>query len=269
MTQSQPSPRIVAWKFVIVGLIAGVMGGGLGVGGGIILVPLLIYIGLERHRSHATSLAAIILIATVGATSFALSGEINVALGLTIGLGGVVGSVIGANTMNRMSPRALTIVFAIILLVAGIRLLTGAAPLPGSGDMGSVSRTLVALTIGLVAGFFAGIAGIGGGVVNVPAGVFFLGMDQHEAQGTSLLAIILTAIAGTVANYRNDRLVLKEGLLAGLGGAVGSLIGSQLALGASEETLALILGVLVVLVAIRTLYRVYQTDQSTKVVSST
>jgi uncharacterized protein len=249
---------------LLVGLIAGIMGGGLGVGGGIVLVPLLIYVGMERHNAHATSLAAIVLISIVGAASFASSGEVNVVLGLTIGIGGIFGSVIGANTMNKMSPRALTIVFAIILLIAGIRLLSGADPLPGSADLAFAGRTLIALGIGLVAGFFAGLAGIGGGVVNVPAGVFFLGMSQHEAQGTSLIAIVLTAIAGTAANYRNERLVLREGLLAGLGGAVGSLLGSQLALGASEDTLALILGALVVLVAIRTLVRVARGGQSTE-----
>lgn len=232
------------------------MGGGLGVGGGIVLVPLLIYVGLDRHRAHATSLAAIILISIVGAASFATSGELDVVLGVTIGVGGIVGSVIGANMMNRMSPRALSIVFALVLLVAGIRLLSGADPLPGSGDMSQVLQTLIALGIGLVAGFFAGMAGIGGGVVNVPAGIFFLGLGQYEAQGTSLLAIVMTAIAGTLANHRNERLIIREGLIVGAGGAVGSLVGSQLALGTNEDTLGVILGVLVIFVALRTLFRV-------------
>lgn len=237
------------------------MGGGLGVGGGIVLVPLLIYVGLDRHRAHATSLAAIILISVVGASSFAVSGELNVALGVTIGLGGIVGSVIGANIMHRMSPTALSIAFALVLLVAGIRLLAGAAPLPGSAEVSQVVQTLIALGIGLIAGVFAGMAGIGGGVVNVPAGIFFLGLTQYEAQGTSLLAIVMTATAGTLANHRNERLILKEGLTVGAGGAVGSLIGSQLALGTNEDTLGVILGVLVAFVALRTLFRVARPAQ--------
>lgn len=248
------------WKFVAVGLTAGIMGGGLGVGGGIILVPLLIYIGLDRHNAHATSLAGIILIAITGAASFGLSGELDLGLGITIGVGGIIGSVIGANTMNRMSPKALTIAFAIVLLIAGARMIFGSTP-EGSVDPG-LTITMTALGIGLVAGFFAGIAGIGGGVVNVPAGVFLLGLAQHEAQGTSLVAIVLTALAGTVANYRNERLVIREGLLVGVGGAAGSLLGSLLALGASEDTLALILGALVLFVAFRTLYRVVRAPQS-------
>jgi hypothetical protein len=233
------------------------------VGGGIILVPLLIFVGLDRHRAHATSLAAIILIATVGAISFGASGEVQLDIGLSIGFGGVIGSVLGANIMHRMSTRNLTIVFGLVLLVAGLRMVSGAEPLQGAGELSTFVQLAISVGIGLVGGFFAGIAGVGGGVVNVPAAVFFIGLTQHEGQGTSLLAIILTATAGTVANYRNGRVVPKDGLLAGAGGAVGSLLGSRLALGVNEDTLALAFGVLILIVALRTLFRVMRPAQST------
>lgn len=255
------------WKFVAVGLVAGILGGGLGVGGGIILVPLLVFVGLDRHRAHATSLAAIILIACVGAMSFGFSGELRLDVGLSIGVGGVVGSVLGANAMHRMSVRSLTIVFGVVLLVAGLRMVSGADPLPGAGDLSTAALVAISIGIGLVGGFFAGMAGVGGGVVNVPAAVFFIGLAQHEAQGTSLVAIVLTAIAGTWANYRNGRVLPKDGLLAGAGGAVGSLLGSRLALGANEDTLAFAFGVLILLVSLRTLFRVIRPSQSASAIS--
>jgi uncharacterized protein len=232
------------------------------VGGGIILVPLLIWVGLDRHRAHATSLAGIILIAVVGALSFGASGELRLDVGLAIGLGGVIGSVLGANAMNRMSARSLTIVFGVVLLVAGLRMVSGADPLPGAGDLSTAGLVAISIGIGLVGGFFAGMAGVGGGVVNVPATVFFVGLAQHEAQGTSLVAIVLTAIAGTWANHRNGRVVPKDGLLTGTGGALGSLLGSRLALGANEDTLAFAFGVLILLVSLRTLFRVMRPSQS-------
>ncbi|REK12782.1 MAG: sulfite exporter TauE/SafE family protein [Actinobacteria bacterium] len=246
------------WKLVFVGVAAGVLGGGLGLGGGIIMVPLLMYVGFDRHAAHATSLAAIVLIALSGSLSFGLSGELDLAVGLTIGVGGVVGSVIGATFMNRMSARSLTVVFAFVLIVAGARMVLGGNPEPGSIDLVFILETVIALGIGMVAGLFAGLAGIGGGVVNVPASVFFLGLAQHEAQGTSLLAILLTAIAGTITNYRNGRVRLRDGMFVGLGGATGSLIGSQVALGTSEDLLAVIFGSLVLFVGARTLYRVWR-----------
>lgn len=237
------------------GVAAGVLGGGLGLGGGFILVPLLVLAGFDRHRAHATSLAAIVFIAAAGALSFGASGEIDVAVGVVIGVGGIVGSALGATVMNRISARALTIIFSVVLLVAALRMIFGGDPLPGASDFSEWGRVVLALGIGILAGFFAGLAGVGGGVVIVPASVLLLGLDQHEAQGTSLLAIVLTAISGTIVNLRNSRVRPMDGLFAGVGGAVGSLVGSRLALEIEGRTLSLLFGIMVLLVALRSLYR--------------
>lgn len=235
------------------------MGGGLGVGGGIILVPLLIAVGLDRHRSHATSLAAIVLIAASGAISFGASGELSLGLGAVVGIGGVIGSVSGATVMHRASPRALTLVFSIVLLVAAVRMITGAEPLPGTADFGDIAQAAVGVAIGMVAGFFAGLAGIGGGVVIVPSSVLLLGLAQHEAQGTSLVAIVFTSVAATLVNWSNERVLLRDGLIAGLGGVVGSVLGSRAALAIEGRTLSLIFGFLILFVALRTIYQTWRT----------
>ncbi|MCZ6738362.1 MAG: TSUP family transporter, partial [Actinobacteria bacterium] len=88
------------------------------------------WLGFDQHRSHATSLAAIVLIAAAGAVSFGMSDELALGIGVVIGMGGIVGSVIGASVMHRTSPRTLTIIFGIVLLVAGLRMIGGANPLP-------------------------------------------------------------------------------------------------------------------------------------------
>lgn len=247
--------RVEPWKLVLIGLAAGIVGGGLGVGGGIVLVPLLVVVGLDQHGAHATSLAAIVLIALAGAISFGVSGELGVELGLIIGVGGILGSIIGATVMDRASPKALTIVFSIVLFVAAIRMISGADALPGSEEFGGLAQLLIGLGIGVTAGFFAGLAGIGGGVVIVPASVLLLGLSQHQAQGTSLMAIVLTALAGTAVNLRNKRVRLMDGLVVGLGGVVGSLVGSRLALGTEGRALSLVFGFLVLFVALRSFYR--------------
>jgi uncharacterized protein len=247
--------RVEPWKLVLIGVVAGVVGGGLGVGGGIIIVPLLVFVGLGRHRAHATSLSAIVFIAAAGALSFGASGEVDVLAGVIIGIGGIIGSVTGTTLMHRVSARALTLIFGVVLLVAGIRLVMGADPLPGAVDFPMLGQVAISLGIGIVAGFFAGLAGIGGGVVIVPASVLLLGLEQHQAQGTSLLAIVFTAIAGTVVNRKNQRVRLGDGLLAGVGGVVGSLTGSRLALLIEGRALSVVFGILVLFVASRTLYR--------------
>jgi hypothetical protein len=237
------------------GLVAGVVAGGLGVGGGIVLVPLLLWVGLDRHSAHATSLAAILPIAIAGAISFGLSGEVDLGIGVIVGIGGIVGSAIGATVMNRSSPRALTVVFDIVLLVAAVRMVMGGDPVVGTVGLEAPGQIGVALLIGAVAGFFAGLSGVGGGVVIVPATVLLLGLTQHEAQGTSLVAIIFTAVSATLVNLRNRRVLLRDGLVVGAGGVAGSLLGSQIALRTEGRTLSLVFGLLALFVVGQSLFR--------------
>jgi hypothetical protein len=122
----------------------------------------------------------------------------------------------------------------------------------GSGaDLEALGGLAIAVGIGLVSGAASGVAGIGGGVIMVPAMVFLLGMDQHLAEGTSLMAILFTAVAGTRVNLRNRRVDLRQATLTGVGGVLSALIGVRLAIGLSSETLTRVFGVFVVLVGAR------------------
>jgi uncharacterized protein len=251
--------RIEPWKLILIGLVAGVLSGGLGVGGGIVLVPLLIAVGLDRHRAHATSLAAIMPIAAAGALFYGMSGELALGIGVAVGLGGAAGSVAGATVMHRTSPRGLTIVFSILLVLVAVRMITGAEPVVGLGGLSVPAELAIGVGIGAVAGFFAGLAGIGGGVVIVPATVLLLALSQHQAQGASLVAIVLTAVSATVVNRRNRRLRVGDGLVAGIGGIFGSLLGTLVALATEGRTLSLIFGFLVLAVGLRGVWRIWRT----------
>ena len=245
------------WKLVLIGVTAGLLSGGFGVGGGIVLVPLLLAVGMDRHRAHATSLASIFPIAAAGAAIFALSGEVDLGVGVAVGAGGVVGSIVGASVMHRLSTRSLSIFFGLVILAAGIRMIFSNDPLPVAAGFDDLTLAAIAFGIGLVSGFFAGVAGIGGGIVIVPATVLLLGFTQHEAQGTSLLAIILTSIAATIINRKNRRVSLRDAVTVGIGGVAGSVLASQVALGIDGQILSALFGSLAVLIALRTFYRAF------------
>jgi uncharacterized membrane protein YfcA len=149
----------------------------------------------------------------------------------------------------------LSIFFGLVLLGAGIRMIVSSDPLPTSTGLDDLALIAIAFSIGLVSGFFAGVAGIGGGVVIVPATVMLLGFSQHQAQGTSLLAIILTSIAATIINRKNRRVSLMDAVTVGAGGVAGSLLASRVALGIDGRILSVAFGILAVVVALRTLYR--------------
>ncbi|HEV3472535.1 MAG TPA: TSUP family transporter [Actinomycetota bacterium] len=104
------------------GFVAGLMSGLLGVGGGIVMVPLLVYAAhLSQHQAHATSLAAVIAIGAAGAATFASGGEVDLALAGLLALGSLVGAPLGANVMARTPEGPLKIAFGILMIaVAGL-----------------------------------------------------------------------------------------------------------------------------------------------------
>lgn len=111
-------------RLVVTGLLGGLLAGFFGVGGGIVLVPLLVVLGrLSQHGAHATSLAAIFVIGLSTLAGYATAGEVDVALGVVLGIGGLAGSALGASLMHRLSERTLKLVFAGLLIALGIRML--------------------------------------------------------------------------------------------------------------------------------------------------
>lgn len=109
------------------------------------------------------------------------------------------------------------------------------------------------LAIGLSAGFLAGVLGIGGGVLMVPAMVLILSFNQHIAQGTSLLVIIPAAALGSFTHHRAGRLVLRDAAALAVGGVLGALLGSFTALSLDEELLRRLFAILLLAIAARML----------------
>lgn len=118
-------PRDVA-IVIASGLLAGVMSGLLGVGGGVVMVPLLVMAaGLTQHQAHATSLAAVVLVGAVGAATFAADGQVDVAFGGLLAAGSLFGAPLGARIMHRTAEGPLKVAFGVLMLVvAGMLLWT-------------------------------------------------------------------------------------------------------------------------------------------------
>ena len=107
--------------------------------------------------------------------------------------------------------------------------------------------------VGVAAGFLAGLLGIGGGIVMVPAMVLLFGFDQHVAQGTSLLVILPAALTGSYTHHRNGRLVLRDAALLAAGGVIGAVLGSVFALSLEDVLLRRLFAAFLLLSALRIL----------------
>ncbi|HVR32206.1 MAG TPA: sulfite exporter TauE/SafE family protein [Acidimicrobiia bacterium] len=112
------------FRLVIIAVSGGALSGFFGVGGGILLVPLiLLFLAPARKVAHATSLGAIIALSFAGMVGFAMSERVDWVVGVTLGAGGVIGGALGAQLMDKLSARTLRLIFAVVLVAAGLRML--------------------------------------------------------------------------------------------------------------------------------------------------
>lgn len=118
----------------------------------------------------------------------------------------------------------------------------------------SVSTIIVAIVLGLAAGVLSGLFGVGGGILFVPA-LVALGLGQLEAQGTSLLAILPTVLAGTWNQRRYGNLRPRTALVLGLASIAGVEVGARLATELPESTLRRLFAVLLFVAAAQLVLR--------------
>ena len=249
-----PAPR---WSVVLGGgAAAGLIGGLFGVGGGVLLVPLLVLVlHVPQHRAHATSLVAVACSAVTGAVRFGMDGAVAVPGAIALSLGAITGAQIGARFMKRMTEGNLRRAFAIVLLLLALRFFfTGGDPSTAAGaDTAVPAFTLPVLALhvlgGVAAGIISSVLGVGGGVITVPLLVLAFGYGQHIAEGTSLAVIIPTAVTGALAHHRSGLTDWRLGGWLGLGAVAGAGFGASIALGLPADTLARFFGVLQLVVA--------------------
>jgi uncharacterized membrane protein YfcA len=114
---------------------------------------------------------------------------------------------------------------------------------------------IMLIIVGLAAGTLAGLVGVGGGVIIIPALVYILGFTQKEAQGTSLGILLLPVGILAVANYYKQGYIdIKAVIIISLAFVIGGFLGSKLALSISQDTLRKIFGTLLLVLAIKMLF---------------
>ncbi len=114
---------------------------------------------------------------------------------------------------------------------------------------------LIIIMVGIAAGILGGLVGVGGGIIIVPALVYFIGFNQHTAQGTSLGLIMLpVGILGVLQYYKAGHVDFRVVGILAIGFLVGSFFGSKVALSLSQETVKKVFAVLMILIAIKMLF---------------
>ncbi|WP_022868792.1 sulfite exporter TauE/SafE family protein [Schaalia vaccimaxillae] len=238
---------------IITGVCAGFLSGLFGVGGGLVIVPaLMAVLGMDQRRASATSLVAIVLTAVVGAISYASTGQISLIATAFVVVGALVGSQIGVWLLRILPDKVLPWIFvgfAVFVIVSQqfqVPVREGAISI----DVWSCAAMIL---VGLLSGILSGLVGVGGGAVIVPGLELVVGAGDLLARGTSLLAMIPTALAGTYTNFKHRMVDLCVGVLVGIGAAATAPVGTWIAGLISPETGNILFAIFLVCVIANTL----------------
>ncbi len=237
---------------LLIGFIAGIFGGLVGLGGGVVMIPLMVGIQkLSQHKAHGTSLVALVFTGIAGAVTYAAKGTVDFTASLLLAVTAVFTARAGAHFAHALAEWKLKRAFGAFLIFVSVLLLL--KPYlshfgePASGWM----KIIVLLLTGIFTGFLSGMMGVGGGTLMVPAMVLLAGFSQHTAQGSSLLAMVPAGGVGAYTHWKlgNVRGDLLPGLIPGI--ILGTYLGGNLAHILSEGTLRILFAAVLIWTGVR------------------
>ena len=245
--------------FVVIGLIAGILGSMIGVGGGIIISPVLTFLGLTPPQVASTSLFAVSSTSVSSTIAYARSNKIQYMLGIKMALLSIPGAIIGSFFSTGIDPGYFRFLLAIILIGTGIYLMFRNAITKGNSfSLESIWIKILFFSGTFVAGIISSLFGIGGGVIFVPLMILIVGITMHLAAPTSQFVLMITSLVGLTTHMILGNPEYLPAILLSVGAFGGAQIGSRLSTRLSEQKLRLILGFTFVGIAVRLIIDFYQ-----------
>lgn len=245
----------VAAAVVVVGFASGILSGMFGVGGAVLTTPGIRAFGATPIEGVGSTIPAILPGAISGSIRYARAGLVDWRIALTCGALGSAFAVVGANVADIVNARYLLLLTAALLLWSGLRNIrspravpvaapAGGAPVEPVGDAapGNPSTPLIGV-IGAGSGFLAGLLGVGGGVIMVPAFGALLKLPPKRAVASSLVAVAIFSVPAMVRHAQLGNINWAYALALVVGVVPGAQIGSRLTISGSERRLRLLMGV--------------------------
>ncbi|MGK7911959.1 MAG: sulfite exporter TauE/SafE family protein [Synechococcus sp.] len=267
------------------GVVAGVVAGLLGIGGGTLVVPLLVATGVEGLQATATSNLAIFMTATSGTTRNWKTGALQLRHVLALGIPAAIAGQVGVFIASDLIPEyGLLAGFALLLLLnvylislkkqaisqASSSAINGALAGADSSEFRqSGSRNpntaIARWGTGGLAGLTAGLFGVGGGVIMVPLQILLLNERIKAAIQTSLGAIVLTSLFNTLGHTARGNVIWMAGLAVGAGGLIGAQLGTRFLPKLPERSISMMFRALMLGLSAFTLYKAWQAFQSAQI----
>lgn len=213
---------------IVVGMLVGVLSGMFGIGGGTVIVPALVWLGLSQRNAAATSTLAIVPTSISGVISYATGGHVDWLAAALLFCGMFIGGQIGSWLLSRLPELVLRWIFVAFLVFVVINQVSF-VPSRDHQIVMSVTTGICLALLGVIIGTLAGLLGIGGGALAVPSLSMLFGASDLIARGTSLLAMFPNSITTSAANLKRKLAHVKTALIIGVTAAVTAPLGTWIA----------------------------------------
>jgi uncharacterized membrane protein YfcA len=232
---------MVTALLVVLGFFAGILGAMTGIGGGVLISPILaLHFGIPIRQAIGTSLVAVITTSAASSSVHLQRHTTDIRLGMTLELATALGAAVTAYLVAYFNRNALEGLFAGFLLYSSITILMRGGkvkdqdePLARNGETVippyEPQRYPLGLGASLVAGGLSGLLGIGGGPIKVPVMYIFMNVPLMVATATSNFMVGVTAAASALVYYRRGDILVGVAAPLAVGVFLGSLLGARLA----------------------------------------
>jgi uncharacterized membrane protein YfcA len=235
------------------GFAAGILGSMIGLGGGIIIVPILTFLGFPPTVAASNSLFAAFSNSVASTISYSKQKRIEYSLGIKLGLLAIPGTILGAIISTDIAPDIFKILFGFVLIASSAYIFLRKQV---ESKEKIISNQLIIFIIG--SSFFAGIIssffGIGGGIIFVPLMAVGMGMSMKRAAPTSQLILLFASLSGIIVHsILGHPDFLQSGFLA-IGSFFGGLVGAKLSINVKERNLKILISIVLLIAAVKLIF---------------
>ena len=232
------------------GFVAGILGSMIGLGGGIIVVPVLTFLGFPPTLAASNSLFAAFSNAVASTISYSRQKRIEYSVGLKLGLLAIPGTILGAYISSDVTPGIFKILFGLILISSSVYIF-----LKRKIESKEINTSKLVMILAIGASFFAGIIssffGIGGGIIFVPLMVVAMGMGMKNAAPTSQFILLFASFTGLLTHSILGHPDFVQSLFLAVGAFVGGLLGARISLEIKEKNLQILVSIVIIAAAIK------------------
>ena len=220
----------------------------IGLGGGIIVVPVLTFLGFPPTVAASNSLFAALSNSIASTISYSRQKRIEYFLGLKLGLLAIPGTILGAIISTDIAPDIFKILFGFVLIASAVYIFLR-KQIESREKVISKQMILFAIASSFFAGIISSFFGIGGGIIFVPLMVVGMGMSMKKAAPTSQLILLFASLSGVIVHsILGHPDFLQAGFLA-IGSFFGGLVGAKLSLSIKERNLKILVSVVILIAA--------------------